>query len=67
MRDTGVVKAFNDAKGHGLIGREHGVDVSVFSADIVPDAFPVLFVGRRVEFDVVEGPKGLRAVNVQPI
>jgi CspA family cold shock protein len=67
MRDTGTVKAFNDAKGYGLIGREHGMDVSVFSADIVPDAFRVLYVGQRVEFDVVEGPKGLRAINVQPI
>jgi cold shock CspA family protein len=57
MRDTGTVKAFNDAKGYGPIGREHGMDVSAFSADLVPDAFPVLDVARGSSSTLSKGRK----------
>jgi len=63
-RVQGVVKWFNDAKGFGFIEREGGEDVFVHFASITGDGFRTLTQGDRVEFDVVEGPKGQQAANV---
>lgn len=63
-RTQGVVKWFNDAKGFGFIQREGGDDVFVHFASIAGDGFRTLTQGDRVEFDVVEGPKGQQAANV---
>jgi len=63
-RVQGVVKWFNDAKGFGFIQREGGEDVFVHFASIAGDGFRTLTQGDRVEFDVVEGPKGQQAANV---
>ena len=67
MAEQGTVKWFNDAKGYGFIVRETGADVFVPQASIVADGFRTLSEGDRVSFDVVEGPKGLRATNVVKI
>jgi CxxC-x17-CxxC domain-containing protein len=63
-RVQGVVKWFNDAKGFGFIAREGGEDVFVHFASISGEGFRTLTEGDRVEFDVVEGPKGQQAANV---
>jgi CspA family cold shock protein len=63
-RVQGTVKWFNDAKGFGFIQREGGEDVFVHFASISGDGFRTLTQGDRVEFDVVEGPKGQQAANV---
>jgi len=64
MAEQGKVKWFNESKGYGFIVREQGADVFVHHAAIVGDGFKTLHEGDRVEFDVVEGPKGLQAKNV---
>jgi CspA family cold shock protein len=66
-RVQGTVKWFNDAKGFGFIQREGGEDVFVHFASISGDGFRTLTEGDRVEFDVVEGPKGHQAANVVKI
>jgi CspA family cold shock protein len=62
---TGTVKWFNDAKGFGFITREGGPDLFVHHSAIVAEGFRSLTEGQQVEFDVVEGPKGLQAQNVR--
>jgi len=64
MRSTGTVKWFNDAKGFGFITMEGGEDVFVHFSAIQAKGFRTLAEGSQVEFDVVQGPKGLQAANV---
>jgi CspA family cold shock protein len=63
-RQTGTVKWFNDAKGFGFITTDGGEDVFVHSSAIQARGFRSLQEGVQVEFDVIEGPKGLQAANV---
>ena len=67
MREKGKVKWFNDAKGYGFIEREQGEDVFVHFSTIQGDGFKSLTQGDEVEFDVVQGAKGLQAANVVKI
>ncbi len=62
---TGTVKWFNDSKGFGFISQEGGEDVFVHHTAITMDGFRTLKEGERVEFEVVQGPKGLQAANVR--
>ena len=63
-RTSGTVKWFNDAKGFGFITTESGEDVFVHFSAIQSAGFRSLAEGAQVEFDVVQGPKGLQASNV---
>jgi len=66
-RTNGTVKWFNDAKGFGFIAQEGGKDVFVHHTAIVAEGFRSLAEGDNVEFEVVEGPKGLQASNVRKL
>jgi cold shock protein len=63
----GTVKWFNDAKGFGFIAQEGGKDVFVHFSAIAATGFRSLAEGDQVEFDIVEGPKGLQAANVKKV
>jgi cold shock protein len=63
----GTVKWFNDAKGFGFIAQEGGKDVFVHHTAIVAEGFRSLAEGDNVEFEIVEGPKGLQAANVRKV
>jgi len=67
MLEQGTVKWLNDAKGYGFIVRERGADVFLPKASIVAEGSGTLNEGDRVSFEVVEGPKGLKATNVVKI
>lgn len=63
----GTVKWFNAAKGYGFLICEDGSEVFVHYSAIVGNGFKTLIEGQAVEFDVVDGSKGLQASNVTVI
>ncbi len=60
----GTVKWFNESKGFGFITSEDGSDVFVHYSSIQGNGFKSLAEGQSVSFDVENGPKGPKAVNV---
>jgi len=61
----GIVKWFNNTKGYGFIGRDDGPDVFVHYSSIMGEGYRTLQEGDPVEFEIVQGPKGPQAANVQ--
>jgi CspA family cold shock protein len=65
MSQQGTVKWFNNAKGYGFIQTEESAeDVFVHHTAIVAEGYRTLNQGERVNFELVQGPKGLQARNV---
>lgn len=60
----GKVKWFNAEKGFGFIEKAEGEDVFVHFSAIQSEGFKTLDEGQEVEFDEVEGARGLQAANV---
>ena len=67
MRQNGTVKFFNSTKGFGFITRQNGEDVFVHHTAIQSQGFRSLQEGQQVQFNVVKGPKGWQAENVQAL
>lgn len=64
MKEKGIVKWFNGAKGYGFIQRSTGEDVFVHFSAIEADGYRSLNEGESVEFELQQGPKGLNAIAV---
>ncbi len=62
---SGKVKWFNDTKGFGFVTSDDGTDAFVHYSDVQGDGFKSLAEGDRVEFELTQGPKGGKAVNVR--
>ncbi len=60
----GTVKWFNNQKGYGFIQDENGKDIFVHYTGLDMEGFRSLDEGSKVEFDLVEGEKGLQASHV---
>lgn len=63
---TGTVKWFNDAKGFGFLTPDDGgEDLFAHFSGINMPGFKTLAEGQRVSFEVIDGPKGKQAANIQ--
>lgn len=67
MTVQGKVKWFNNAKGFGFLEQEGGKDVFVHFSAIIGDGYKSLNEGEKVEFDVMDSPKGPQAANVKKL
>lgn len=66
--ETGVIKWYDKEKGYGFISGENGRDVFVHHSQIKEKGSDKdLNEGEDVTYDVVEGERGLQAINVQKI
>lgn len=63
----GPVRWFNNVKGYGFLGRDGGPDVFVHYSAILADGYKTLKEGDRVEYDVIQGEKGLQADHVRRV
>ncbi|MFJ2688545.1 cold shock domain-containing protein [Pseudomonas sp. NPDC087342] len=70
---VGKVKWFNNAKGFGFINTharegkdEDGKEIDFFAhfSAIEMDGYKTLKAGQAVNFEIVQGPKGLHAVKI---
>ena len=64
-RILGTVKWFSAEKGYGFITPDDGPDVFVHFSAIEMDGYKKLEAGDKVEFAIVDGPKGKQADAVK--
>ncbi|MFI8482767.1 cold shock domain-containing protein CspD [Pseudomonas sp. NPDC078700] len=65
---SGKVKWFNNAKGYGFIVADGGdEDLFAHYSAIQMDGYKTLKAGQPVSFDIIQGPKGLHAVNINNV
>ncbi|MGW2598848.1 cold-shock protein [Streptomyces klenkii] len=62
---SGTVKWFNAEKGFGFIQQDNGPDVFAHFSAIQAQGYRALEEGQRVEFEVVQGPKGPQADQIR--
>lgn len=62
---TGTVKWFDTKKGYGFILNAEGKDVFVHYTSIEGEGFRSLKDGEQVEYEQIQGEKGLLAKNVK--
>ena len=67
MSIQGEVKWFDPKKGYGFIVGPESQDVFVHFSQILGDGFRSLKDREQVEYDLVEGDKGLQAKEVKRV
>ena len=65
MTTRGTVKWFDPKKGYGFIVGPKGEDVFVHFSQIQGDGFRSLKDGEVVEYELLQGEKGMQARGVQ--
>ena len=64
----GKVKWFNNSKGFGfIVAEEGGEDVFAHFSQIQMEGYKTLKTDELVQFEVVNGPNGKQAQNIQSV
>ena len=63
----GKVKRFNRIKGFGFITTDDNQDAFFHFSQLVMEGYKTIDEGAEVEFDLVEGERGLQAQNIKKI
>lgn len=62
----GVVKWFNNSKGYGFLTEDNGRDdIFAHFSSVEMEGYKSLKRGQHVEFEVIDGPKGLQAQHIR--
>ena len=64
MTKKGIVKWFSNVKGYGFIEYGDSEDIFVHFTGIEMDGYRSLKEAQSVQFEAVEGARGLQATNV---
>lgn len=66
--DIGIVKWFNNVKGFGFITSDvcKG-DIFAHFSEIQTEGYRSLKVGQKVEFELIQGERGVSATKITPI
>jgi CspA family cold shock protein len=68
VKISGKVKWFNNAKGYGFINEEgKSEDLFAHYSAIIMEGYKTLKAGQAVSFEIIQGPKGLHAVNIDAV
>ncbi|KTB63530.1 cold shock domain-containing protein CspD [Pseudomonas allii] len=68
VKINGKVKWFNNAKGYGFVNEEGKTeDLFAHYSAIIMDGYKTLKAGQAVTFEIIQGPKGLHAVNIDTV
>ncbi|QWA30439.1 cold shock domain-containing protein CspD [Pseudomonas sp. RC3H12] len=63
---SGKVKWFNNAKGYGFINEEgKSEDLFAHYSAIQMEGYKTLKAGQTVNFEIIQGPKGLHAIDIR--
>ena len=62
---NGTVKWFDETKGYGFITGEDGNDIFVHYSSIQGSGFKSIAEGDSVSYEVEQGDKGPKAINVE--
>ena len=60
----GTVKSFNKRKGYGFINTDTGESAFFHYSELKMEGFKTIDLDQKVDFDVIESEKGLRAINI---
>ena len=63
----GKVKRFNKVKGFGFITADDGRDVFFHYSQLLMVGYKTINEGTLVEFDLIEGDRGLQAQNIKEV
>lgn len=63
----GKVKMFNKEKGYGFIKLADGRDVFFHYSQLIMEGYKTIEDNAEVEFDLVDGDRGLQARNIRKL